>query len=592
LGLLVVAALTGCLVAPALARAASKDFSVNFAAAAPGSYNHATGAGGVWGNRVESLAPQDFACGDIVVFFAQISVSATTESTIQLDFTFGGQPTGHPGVGYLNIVSASANTADPANVTDGDETVSILNETGGYPAGDLKGMIQITNLGPGDKQLILRLEVRSACTPGEKPTGVLQATLDAGRVISPAADTINTGQQTIPLKGKATANQPIDTVPIDTTNGQNLPEGADLQLTKTPGATQVPPGGQVMYTLVVYNAGPGEATGVTVTDSPVPGLTSVTATPSQGSCTRSSCNLGTIVSGGSAQILVTANVSSTASGTLGNTGSVSGEQPDPDTANNRASATVPVTPPPQPNSDTSVNETAHGTGNEVIYTDTVTNNGPDPASGTTVTDTSSLPVKVVEAKPSQGTCAAGQTTTCSLGTLADGQSATVKIVVRVQRPGVAIHSVSVKSTGNDVRPNNNLARTMTTIRAILRLSKTAASRTVNPGGTVTFRLTVTNPNSIAVHNVKLCDQLPLGLAYVSSSPKATLSNGRRCWHFKTLKAHTSTTAKIVATALPGASGTLTNDATVTANGTRTARAHSRVRVIPPPPPPPPPPGLG
>jgi large repetitive protein len=312
----------------------------------------------------------------------------------------------------------------------------------------------------------------------------------------------------------------------------------------------------------------------------------VSVRPSQGICGPLTCHLGTIASGGSAKILVTATVSSTASGALSNRASVSGQEPDPDTANNRADVTVPITPRPQPDSDISVDETTdHGTANpgeEVTYTDTVTNHGPDPASGTTLTDTSSLPVEVVEATPSQGTCDPGQSTTCSLGTLDDGQSATVKLVVRVQQPGLQRHSVSVKSPSSDPVPNNNLDRTTTTIRSILRLSKTATVRTVSPGGTITFRLAATNPNSIAVHNLKLCDRLPRGLSYVSSSPKATLSNGRRCWHFDTLNAHESRVVKIVARALPGARGNLTNHATLTANGVRPARADRPVRVVPRP----------
>jgi uncharacterized repeat protein (TIGR01451 family) len=220
----------------------------------------------------------------------------------------------------------------------------------------------------------------------------------------------------------------------------------------------------------------------------------------------------------------------------------------------------------------------------VTITETVTNNGPGPASGTTVTDTSSVPVTVVTAKPSQGSCHVGQPTTCSLGTIAKGEHVTIKIVAKAPRTGVLKNAAVATSRSKDAHPANNLDSTRTTITPVLRLSKTTTPPSINTGGTVTYRLKVTNPGSIMLHNVELCDRLPRGLAYVSSSPTATLSNGRRCWHFATLNAHQSKVAKVVARALPGASGNLTNHATATANGARTARAQSRLHVNPSPPP--------
>ncbi len=83
-------------------------------------------------------------------------------------------------------------------------------------------------------------------------------------------------------------------------------------------------GGQVMYTLVVSDKGPSDATGVKVSDALPAGLTLVSAKPSQGSCSGTSCGLGTIVNGGQAQILITANVTSSAADqTVTNCASVS-----------------------------------------------------------------------------------------------------------------------------------------------------------------------------------------------------------------------------------------------------------------------------
>jgi hypothetical protein len=217
------------LVAPGASRADGSHLSLDFAAAEPTTYDHVTGDDGVYSDAVESLEGGDFACRDIVVFFAAISVNLaeTDEHTVELDFTFLGQPTGADGVGFVDIVSASANTDDSAHITDGDEGVSILRQAGGHPDNDVIGTIQITNLGIGDTRFILRIETNLGCTPGVDPSGNLQASLDAGRVTSPAPDPINTGQQTIPFRRVGDIPLPLDYT---------------LELTPTPRVRSMPAG--------------------------------------------------------------------------------------------------------------------------------------------------------------------------------------------------------------------------------------------------------------------------------------------------------------------------------------------------------------
>src|SRR5438093_7381193 len=98
--------------------ASGGDFSLDFIAAGPASYNHDTGVGGEYANRdigqngvVESLEGGDFACGDKVVFFTQIVVDAGASGSqdIQLDFSFLKEPTGQPGAGFVDLLSASVN---------------------------------------------------------------------------------------------------------------------------------------------------------------------------------------------------------------------------------------------------------------------------------------------------------------------------------------------------------------------------------------------------------------------------------------------------------------------------------------------------
>jgi len=122
---------------------------------------------------------------------------------------------------------------------------------------------------------------------------------------------------------------------------------ANLGITKTAGPNPVTTGSRLTYTIGVSNAGPSEATGVGVSDSLPNGVTFVSATPSQGSCTGTSaisCSLGSLASGGSATVTII--VTPTQAGSVSNTASVSANETDPNTANNSATAVTTVNAPP------------------------------------------------------------------------------------------------------------------------------------------------------------------------------------------------------------------------------------------------------
>src|SRR5688572_6745639 len=72
----------------------------------------------------------------------------------------------------------------------------------------------------------------------------------------------------------------------------------DLALTKTDSPDPVREGDVLTYTIQVFNAGPGPATGVVVTDQLEPQVAFVSVTPSQGTCDRNghtvTCALGNL----------------------------------------------------------------------------------------------------------------------------------------------------------------------------------------------------------------------------------------------------------------------------------------------------------
>ncbi len=104
-------------------------------------------------------------------------------------------------------------------------------------------------------------------------------------------------------------------------------------------------------------------------------------------------------------------------------------------------------------------------GSDLTYALTVRNNGPDTAAGVTLTDTLPADVTLVSTTPSQGSCIGMSAVTCNLGSLADGASATITIVVTPTATGTITNSASVTGIGTDPNTANNTATVTTTVNA-------------------------------------------------------------------------------------------------------------------------------
>jgi uncharacterized repeat protein (TIGR01451 family) len=445
LGAPVLAVLVVGLGAPAGALAAG--LKVDFAAAAPASYDHATGAGGVWRDSVKSLANAkgEFACGDKVVFLARITGVSAADNPVRLDFVFGGQPTGKGGAGFARIMSASANTGDPANVNNGKPEVSIEKQAGGHPSADLTGTIQITHLGSGD--FILRLVVELACTPGSAPTGTIHADFASG---SAGGKAITGGAQTIPLKiGDVVIMQSETVAPS--------PSGGDA----------------VDDHILIVDPGSTDATDVVLHDAVPAGSVIDSVTTDQGSCSTSGTEITCVVphmdAGGTVDVDVITH-ETTADATAGSpsdaTATAAGFDPTP--ANNAEEA-----PAPLPSSgvaaadlavdidETSATVPLGGLETETI---TITNDGPGTATGVDITDGLDAAAEVIAVKPGSASCTSSRPLICTLDTLPVDASLTIELEVRPLRPGRLIDAVSV----SDDEPNALLAHDFATSEATVK----------------------------------------------------------------------------------------------------------------------------
>ena len=241
---------------------------------------------------------------------------------------------------------------------------------------------------------------------------------------------------------------------------------ADFAITKSADLATVNLGSNVTYTLTATNGGPYKATAVTVTDT-LPGT--VTFVSASTGCNESggtvTCTTASPISGASVQFTVTVTAPNTA-GSISNAASVTSNRADPDLSND--SVTV-VTAVVVPSADLSVAKSASPVvplaGQNMTYTITVTNNGPEIASSITLVD--GLPSSVAFVSASAGCFLSSGAVFCTASSLASGDSLAFTITVTAPiLAGTISNSASVvASSPVDPDLSNNVVTLVTTIAA-------------------------------------------------------------------------------------------------------------------------------
>lgn len=125
------------------------------------------------------------------------------------------------------------------------------------------------------------------------------------------------------------------------------PPEADLAITKTDSPDPVVSGNNLTYTITVKNNGPGDATGVVLTDRLSPQGELFDVESPQGSCSGVAvvtCQLGALASGSEATVQIVATPAE--SGEIRNAVEVAANESDPDLSDNTAVAETQVEPAP------------------------------------------------------------------------------------------------------------------------------------------------------------------------------------------------------------------------------------------------------
>jgi uncharacterized repeat protein (TIGR01451 family) len=462
---------------------------------------------------------------------------------------------------------------------------------------DLTYTLTVTNLGPSPAQGFTITDTLPAgvtfvsATGGVTPVGRMLTFASLNPLASGAMATY-TIVVTADTAGSITDQASVTSTTTDLNLQNNTASAtstvtpvADLSVSATAAPEPVNQTANLTYTLTVTNHGPSPAQGYTLTDTLPAGVTFVSATggvtPVNGTLTFTS--LSPLASGAMATytIVVTANTA----GSITDNASVTSSTTDLNLQNNTASATSTV----KPVADLSVSATAApepvDQTTNLTYTLTVTNHGPSPAQGYTLTDT--LPAGVTFVSATGGVTPVGRVLTfTSLNPLASGAMATYTIVVTANTAGSITDNASVTSSTTDLNLQNNTASATSTVTPVadLSVSATAAPEPVDQTTNLTYTLTVTNHGPSPAQGYTLTDTLPAGVTFVSATGGETPVGGILTFaSLNPLASGAMATYTIVVTA--DTAGSITDQASVTSTTTdlnlqnNTASATSTVTPV-------------
>lgn len=241
-------------------------------------------------------------------------------------------------------------------------------------------------------------------------------------------------------------------------------------------------------------------------------------------------------------------------------------------------------PPGTPTADLEIKKSAPATvgqGAPFTWTMTVTNNGPDASTGSTVED--QIPAAVVHpATPTPGCAIASRKLTCHVGALGVGKSTRIVLTARAPlRTGCVTNAAGVN--GNELDPSaaNNTSIVQTCARAPkLALTKTAGARVAQPGQLISYRIVVREVGAGTAVQVRVCDQPGPDLAIVRAPGAVQVSRHRACWVIPLLAAGRQRALPVIAqVAAQATRGAKANTATaIAANAPGTVRSRASVQV--------------
>ena len=312
---------------------------------------------------------------------------------------------------------------------------------------------------------------------------------------------------------------------------------ADLSLTKTVSNTTPNVGDNVTYTITVNNAGPSTATNVEVKDGLPTGLQFVSSSDFT--------NLSGTLYGQIASLPIGSQTLTFVAKVMGNqlvtnTAEISkSDQFDPDSQPNTGTGdgqddagSVPLTPKVADLSlAKTVSKTNPNVGEDITYTITVKNDGPDAATNVQVKDV--LPVGLSFVSSADFTNTSGVLFSSNIPTISANGIINLTFLAKVTQAGAILNRAEIsKSDVYDIDSQPNTGTTdgqddtggvlIGGQQADLSLKKAVSNSTGTPaapnvGDVITYTLTVNNAGPSSASGVEVKDLLPFGLQFIGST---------------------------------------------------------------------------
>ena len=360
-----------------------------------------------------------------------------------------------------------------------------------------------------------------------------------------------------------------NTTPDDPSEDIVVGNDADLVTGKTVNNGTPNEGDTIVYTLTLTNSGPNQATNLTLTDQLPAGVTYVSDDGAGAYASGTGVwTIGTLNNGATATLNITATVDVGTSGnTITNTITVvSADQTDSNTTADDPSEDIVVGNDADLVTGKTVDNNAPNEGDTIIYTLTLTNNGPAQATNLSITDL--LPAGITYVSDDGAGAYASGTGLWTIGTLNSGATATLNITATVDvgtSGNTIINTITVVSadqTDSNTTPDDPSEDIVVGNDADLVTGKTVDNNAPNEGDTIIYTLTLTNNGPAQATNLSITDLLPAGVTYVSDDGAGAYASGTGLWTIGTLNSGATATLNITATVDAGTSGsTITNTVT-------------------------------
>ena len=429
--------------------------------------------------------------------------------------------------------------------------------------------LNITNAGPNKATGVVVTDIL--------PEGLIYIRDDSGGKYDPATGILNIGEldvgeqkivnifaiinKTGEIVNKANVTSKEFDINLTNNHDQSsviVPPTSDLEVKKMVNNSLPNYNDLVEWTIVVKNNGPDTAHGVVAKDILPKSLIWISNDGNYDHVTGI-WNIGTLNVNQESRLKIICRVNAT--GVITNNVSVSGHEVDYDLSNNNDSGIIKVSPASDLAIVKQVNVSQANFNDLVRWKLSVSNNGPDVATGVVVTDILPEGFVYVDSILEKGSYSDG---VINIGRLAVGERVILEIICKVENTGRFVNIANVTGNEFDHDLSNNRANASVLINPAcdMEVEKTVNESNPNYRDNVTWSIVVRNNGPDVAHDVIVNDVLPGSLIWISDDSNGKYNPRTGIWTIAQLNRGVEIRLNIVA--MVNGTGITQNNVSVTA----------------------------